>query len=146
MLLPEYASSGCITPEADVYSFGIILLEMMTRKKPTDDMFVQGLTLSAWVQGALPHTVEKVIDPALQDELEQDPSGIMDLLQIGLLCTQNLPNNRPTMKEALEMLLLQNQAFESPHLSLLIHDCPLGNMRHWNVPEGRRFYRLDLHH
>lgn len=124
MFLPEYASSGYITPEADVYSFGIIILEMITRKKPTDEMFVEGLTLCKWVQAAFPHMVHEVIDPALQVELEQDLCEVLYLLKIGLLCTQKVAKDRPTMKEVLEMLLFKKQELKTIDLSTLIQGTP----------------------
>eukprot|EP01018_Ginkgo_biloba_P035614 Gb_00730 [translate_table: standard] len=45
-IAPEHGSGGRISSKGDVYSFGVLLLEMITQKRPTDEMFADGLTLT----------------------------------------------------------------------------------------------------
>lgn len=52
-----------VTTYGDVYSFGILLLEMFTGKKPTDDMFKDGLQLHNFVNNALTEHISEVLDP-----------------------------------------------------------------------------------
>lgn len=60
---PEYANMGKISLKCDVYSFGIVLLELLTGRSPTDEMFTQGKTLVSWVLSF------KVDDRQFQDYL-----------------------------------------------------------------------------
>ncbi|KAI3809475.1 hypothetical protein L1987_25451 [Smallanthus sonchifolius] len=58
----HYGLNCEMTNSGDIYSFGILLLEVMTGKKPTDDMFNEGLTLHKFVSMAFPDHVTDVID------------------------------------------------------------------------------------
>ena len=49
----ELGTEGKVSTSGDVYSFGIMLLEMLTGKKPTDDMFGGEMSLKEWVNKAL---------------------------------------------------------------------------------------------
>ncbi|GJZ97614.1 putative reverse transcriptase domain-containing protein [Tanacetum coccineum] len=59
---PEYGIGSEMTSSGDVYSFGILLLEVMTGKNPTDDMFIEGLRIHKVASMALPDHVVDVID------------------------------------------------------------------------------------
>ncbi|GJW97589.1 kinase-like domain-containing protein [Tanacetum coccineum] len=59
---PEYGLGSEMTSSGDVYSFGILLLEVMTGKRPTEDMFKEGLSLHKFAYMALPDHVIDVID------------------------------------------------------------------------------------
>ncbi|PPD76288.1 hypothetical protein GOBAR_DD26790 [Gossypium barbadense] len=96
----------------DVYSFGVVVLEMVTRKRPTDDMFVGGLNLQKWVKNHYHGRLEKVVDSCLvSDSRDQSAEvkrmwevAIEELIELGILCTQETPSNRPTMLDAADDL------------------------------------------
>ncbi|XP_026405465.1 probable LRR receptor-like serine/threonine-protein kinase At3g47570 [Papaver somniferum] len=70
---PEYGMGGEASIQGDMYSFGILLLEMFTGKRPTDDMFKDGLTIHDFCKmHELPERVEEVIDSRLLLELIED--------------------------------------------------------------------------
>lgn len=100
----EYGFGSSASTKGDVYSFGILLLEMMTGKRPTDSMFIEGLNLQKWVTMAFPHKIGEVIDTSLLRDAnivaqEQDEifNCVNQLLLLGLECTRESPEERPTM-------------------------------------------------
>ncbi|KAL1807409.1 hypothetical protein ACET3Z_024399 [Daucus carota] len=101
---PEYASDGQFSVKSDVYSFGVILMEIVSGKKNRlFDHADQSLNLlgHAWRS----YNEDKLL--GLIDEVLLDSSNQMELfrvIQIGLLCVQEDPNDRPFMSEVLLML------------------------------------------
>ncbi|KAK3444120.1 hypothetical protein EUGRSUZ_A00090 [Eucalyptus grandis] len=67
---PEYAMGCEVSREGDVYSYGILLLEMFTGLSPTDDTFRDNLTLHNYVTKALPEQVLEIKDNILLQERE----------------------------------------------------------------------------
>ncbi|XP_043694911.1 putative leucine-rich repeat receptor-like serine/threonine-protein kinase At2g24130 [Telopea speciosissima] len=111
-IAPEYGYGAKTSTKGDVYSFGILVLEMVTRKRPTDDMFASGLSLHKWVKNHFHGRVEKVIDSSLmRAERDQSPEvqkmwevAISELIELGLLCTQEAQSTRPSMLDAADDL------------------------------------------
>ena len=64
--------------EVDVYSYGILLLEMFLGKRPTDDMFKDGLNLHNFAKMALPEKLVQIVDPILLPrEVHEAPTPIV---------------------------------------------------------------------
>eukprot|EP00257_Ricinus_communis_P015779 XP_015573758.1 putative receptor-like protein kinase At3g47110 [Ricinus communis] len=62
---PEYGIGCAASKEGDVYSFGILLLEIFSGRKPTDEMFKDGLNLHDFVKAALPQRLVQIVDQSL---------------------------------------------------------------------------------
>lgn len=124
---PEYGMGLPASTQGDVYSYGIFLLEMITRRRPTDEIFTDGLNLHYYVNVALPEQVRKIVDPLLllegRDQYREMTPGeeqmnggremecIISLLKIGLKCSARLPNERIHMNEVLRKLHLIKDVF-----------------------------------
>ncbi|XP_015898342.3 probable LRR receptor-like serine/threonine-protein kinase At3g47570 [Ziziphus jujuba] len=76
----EFGLQGRVTPKGDVYSFGIILLEIFTRKNPIDEMFAGGLNLRQWIICSYPDHVTEIVDASLLMGYEEATMSAMDFL------------------------------------------------------------------
>ncbi|KAI3456398.1 hypothetical protein Pfo_013061 [Paulownia fortunei] len=102
---PEYAMHGQFSVKSDVFSFGVLVLEIMSGQKNSciengenvEDLLT--FTWKHWREG----TAANMIDPVLRD----GTGSIRDMLRcvhIGLLCVQENPSDRPTMASIILML------------------------------------------
>lgn len=63
--MAEYGMGDKVCTFGDVYSYGIILLELFTGKKPTDEMFNESLSLHQFASMALPERVMEIVDQSM---------------------------------------------------------------------------------
>ncbi|GFQ02513.1 probable LRR receptor-like serine/threonine-protein kinase at3g47570 [Phtheirospermum japonicum] len=98
----------------DVYSFGILLLEMFTGKRPTDDLFREGSSLHMYAKNALlTNNVIDILDPNLIDEQEKVKQCLVLIVRIGVTCSRRLRQERMDMKDAnLKLQLIRNTLLE----------------------------------
>ncbi|XP_073307918.1 uncharacterized protein [Primulina huaijiensis] len=95
---PEYGTSNSVSVKGDVYSFGILLLEMFTGKRPTCQAFDENLNLHSFVNGALPNRVTEIIDPLiLEDMSSKMEECVASILSIGVACSRKTPTERMHM-------------------------------------------------
>lgn len=95
-----------ITAKSDVYSYGVVLLEIITGKKPVDPSFPDGQHLIQWVQYHLKSKNDPIdiIDQKLHGHHDTQVQEMLQALGIALLCTSNRPEDRPTMKDVVALL------------------------------------------
>ncbi|XP_077237118.1 uncharacterized protein LOC143878763 [Tasmannia lanceolata] len=112
---PEYGIGGQVSTHGDVYSYGILLLEMFTGKSPTDEIFKDGLSLHKFAKMALPTGVTKIVDPLLlKDEKEEESTDSENncselrnriqecslfIIGIGVSCSLESPTARMKMRD-----------------------------------------------
>jgi serine/threonine protein kinase len=100
-IAPEYAYTLRVNEKSDIYSFGVVILEIVTRKRP-NAAELGDKDLVKWVCSTLDQKgVEHVIDPKLESCYREE---ISKMLNVGLLCTSPLPINRPSMRRVVKML------------------------------------------
>ncbi|KAL1059820.1 hypothetical protein V6Z11_1Z003900 [Gossypium hirsutum] len=104
----EYMAPGIVSTKGDVYSFGILLMEIITRKKPTDEMFEGERSLKSWVIESISSSLNQVVDPKLLSTIGREHLKVkncaLSILQLSLECCVELPNERLHMKEIVTKL------------------------------------------
>ncbi|CAL4951584.1 unnamed protein product [Urochloa decumbens] len=111
---PEYGERCAVTSHGDVYSLGILLLEMFTGRSPTDDMFKDCLDLHKFAEAALPHRVMEVADTAIWLHEEANGSDdsnstmmrtrseecLVSVIGLGVSCSKEYPRERMLVQDA----------------------------------------------
>nr|prf S-receptor kinase [Brassica rapa subsp. oleifera] len=108
---PEYAMDGVISEKTDVFSFGVIVLEIVSGKRNRGFYQVNpenNLPSYVWTHWAEGRALE-IVDPVILDSLSSLPSTfkpkeVLKCIQIGLLCIQERAEHRPTMSSVVWML------------------------------------------
>ncbi|KAL8513144.1 hypothetical protein ACS0TY_019360 [Phlomoides rotata] len=100
------APEGLVSTRCDVYSYGVMLMETFTRKRPNDDIFGEDLSLTSWVECLLPQAPDQVVDPNLFITLDDEHGNkilqcVSSILVLALKCSTESPTERINIKEAL---------------------------------------------
>ncbi|KAF3452839.1 hypothetical protein FNV43_RR03272 [Rhamnella rubrinervis] len=103
-LAPEYAMWGKVSESCDVYSFGILLLELVTGRKPIEKL-PGGVkrTITEWAEPLISKgKFRELVDPKLKGNF--DENQLKQAINVAALCVQTEPENRPKMKEVVSLL------------------------------------------
>ncbi|KAL0710742.1 hypothetical protein Bca4012_017720 [Brassica carinata] len=102
-LAPEYMQSGRATEKTDVYSFGVLVLEVLSGKIPTDTSFIEkGYNVVGWLNFLIS---EKRAREIVDRSCEGVETGSLDaLISIATKCVSSSPDERPTMLRVVQLL------------------------------------------
>lgn len=112
-MAPEYAVDGIFSVKSDVFSFGVLVLEIISSKKnrgfvhPDHDLNLLGHAWKLWTEGNPMDLVDAWPMPSKE-------SQVLRCIQVGLLCVQQRSEDRPTMSNVLVMLDSEHPVLDQP--------------------------------
>uniref|UniRef100_A0A804P976 Cysteine-rich receptor-like protein kinase 10 n=1 Tax=Zea mays TaxID=4577 RepID=A0A804P976_MAIZE len=119
-MAPEYAVLGHLSVKLDVYSFGVLILEVVTGRRNTDmfesaageSIILLSYVWDHWVRG----TALEAVDPSLACHCQapEAEAEVVKCIHLGLLCVQENPADRPNMLDVLVMLHGHSSGFAAP--------------------------------
>ncbi|XP_062208847.1 proline-rich receptor-like protein kinase PERK5 [Phragmites australis] len=107
-LAPEYASSGKLTDKSDVFSFGVMLLELITGKRPVDPTNYMEDSLVDWARPLLARALsedgnfDEVVDPRLENKV--DRLELERMAACAAAAVRHSAKRRPKMKQIVRAL------------------------------------------
>lgn len=104
-IAPELAYTLKVTEKSDIYSFGVVLLELVTGRRPIEEEYGEGKDIVYWVGTHLSdqENVQKLLDRDIVSDLVQE--DMLKVLKVAILCTNKLPTPRPTMRDVVKMII-----------------------------------------
>ena len=114
-----------VTEKCDIYSYGVVLLELLTGRTPVQTLDLGG-DLVTWVRNYVrEHSLKpEILDNRLSLKDENTINHMITVLKIALLCTSMSPSDRPSMREVVVMLIECNERDDNI-ISSPVYDLPL---------------------
>ncbi|CAJ2663882.1 MDIS1-interacting receptor like kinase 1-like [Trifolium pratense] len=104
-IAPEYGYALKVDEKIDVYSYGVVLFELLTGKRPLDEEFGESVDIVEWIRRKIRDN--KSLEEALDQSVGNSRHVIEEMLlvlRIAVICTAKLPKERPSMRDVIMML------------------------------------------
>ncbi|RHN54614.1 putative protein kinase RLK-Pelle-LRR-XII-1 family [Medicago truncatula] len=115
---PEYGMGSEVSTSGDMYSFGVLMLKILTGRRPTDEVFQDGQNLHNFVAASFPGNIIDILDPHLEardvEVTKQDGNrailiagveeSLVSLFRIGLICSMESPKERMNIMDVTQEL------------------------------------------
>ncbi|KDP23736.1 hypothetical protein JCGZ_23569 [Jatropha curcas] len=102
-IAPEYGYTLKVDEKSDIYSFGVVLLELLSGKKPLDPAFGEPIDIVEWIRRDN-RGLEEALDPNIAGQCKHVQEEMLLVLRIAILCTAKNPKDRPSMRDVITML------------------------------------------
>ena len=117
----EYNQGSSVTTLGDVYSLGILLLEMFTGKSPTNDMFTGSLDLHKYSEDALPDKIWEIADTTMWlhtntydgSTRNRTENCLSDVISLGISCSRKQPRERTLIQDAATKMHAIRDSYQS---------------------------------
>lgn len=134
--IEEYGYMMKITEKSDVYSYGIVVLEVLTGKQPIDPTIPDGLHIVDWVRQKRGGV--EVVDESLRARPESEIEEMLQTLGVALLCVNSSPDDRPTMKDVVAMMKeIRQEREECVKVDLLLHASSANDQQERNISNSQ---------
>ncbi|KAL5566844.1 hypothetical protein UlMin_030008 [Ulmus minor] len=121
-IAPEYGYTMKVDEKTDIYSYGVVLLELLTGKTPLDPAFGECVDIVEWVRRKIRNkrAIGEALDPSIAGQCKHIQEEMLLVMRIALLCTAKLPKERPSMRDVITML-----GEAKPRRKSICHDKPI---------------------
>ncbi|CAK8572264.1 unnamed protein product [Lathyrus sativus] len=105
-IAPEYAYTLQVDEKSDIYSYGVVLMEILSGKRSVDQEFGDGNSIVDWVKSKIKTKdgIEGILDKNAGPGCGSVREEMIQMLRIALLCTSRNPADRPSMRDVVLML------------------------------------------
>ncbi|GJN30286.1 hypothetical protein PR202_gb18579 [Eleusine coracana subsp. coracana] len=105
-IAPEYGYTLKVDQKSDIYSFGVVLMELLTGRRPIEPDYGETQDIVGWIRERLRSNsgVEELLDASVGGRVDHVREEMLLVLRIAVLCTAKSPKDRPTMRDVVTML------------------------------------------